>query len=354
MIWTVSTNGSDITTVWGQVSGAKQTTVKTATAKNIGKANYTSAEAQALIEATAMWRHKVDRRYSLTPEAAEIPVFLPMLAHDVFKHLEKLAFPAFVQPKLDGFRCLTRRQGDEITCYSRSGKVFNLPHLKEELTTLMADGDVFDGELYCHGVNFNTLASWVKRPQPSQRLIGYHVYDLPETITTSEAPQSERFAELLKRFAARPVADSATKHKVTMVDCSVVNERQGLLTAVGEYIAQGYEGGMYRSRHGQYSYGYRSHDLLKIKFFDEEDFEIVGGTSGIGKFTGMCVFTCRTPEGRLFEAMPQGTAAMRRKYLDLLPKLVGHQLKVKFFGKSADGIPRFPVGLHVRHRDLEG
>ena len=46
--------------------------------KNIGKANETTPEAQARLEAASKHKHKLDRKYSTTVEKAKNPVFLPM------------------------------------------------------------------------------------------------------------------------------------------------------------------------------------------------------------------------------------------------------------------------------------
>lgn len=103
--WRVWVNGDEIVTNWGQVGGQFQETTKKATPKNLGRSNATTAHEQAVLEAEAMHKFKLDRKYSLTPEVAQEDVLLPMLAHPYEKYAKKISFPVDVQPKLDG--CFT-------------------------------------------------------------------------------------------------------------------------------------------------------------------------------------------------------------------------------------------------------
>ena len=69
----------------------------------------------------------------LTPEEAQEERSLPTLAHDFSKHRGKVRDPAYVQPKLDGFRCLVVIENGKVTLLSRAGIALDLPHIKEEL-----------------------------------------------------------------------------------------------------------------------------------------------------------------------------------------------------------------------------
>ena len=68
----------------------------------------------------------------------------------------------FLQPKLDGVRCIFTKQG----AFSRSGKKFkNVQHLRRQLKPFFAANPtvVLDGELYNHDFkdNFNKIISLV-------------------------------------------------------------------------------------------------------------------------------------------------------------------------------------------------
>src|SRR5690606_15743039 len=101
--WRVWTEGPIIFTEYGQAGGKLQVSQKTATPKNVGRSNETSPSRQAVLEANSLWQHKIDRKYSLTPEEAQEPLLLPMLAH---KYKKWPGEEVYVQPKLDGVRAL--------------------------------------------------------------------------------------------------------------------------------------------------------------------------------------------------------------------------------------------------------
>ena len=83
----------------------------------------------------------------------------------------------FLQPKLDGVRCIFTKQG----AYSRSGKKFkNVQHLRRQLKPFFAANPtvVLDGELYNHDFkdNFNKIISLVRTQHATkdQTLIQFH------------------------------------------------------------------------------------------------------------------------------------------------------------------------------------
>jgi len=115
--WTIHVDGSSFYTVEG-IRGGKMTTSKPTICegKNIGRANETSPDMQALQEAKAKWKKKVDSGYYEKLEDIDIEKFTePMLAHKYGEH--EVAFPLASQPKLDG--CLS---GDTIVNLKNNGK----------------------------------------------------------------------------------------------------------------------------------------------------------------------------------------------------------------------------------------
>src|SRR5690349_15601664 len=125
--WRVWTEGHNIMTEYGQVDGLKQTSRKKAEPKNVGKRNEVSDWKQAELEAQSMWTAKRDRKYSDSPEGAQDPLLLPMLAHPYEKRKGKgIVFPCDVQRKFNGVRCLAAWVGDKVVLYSRNGKTYNI------------------------------------------------------------------------------------------------------------------------------------------------------------------------------------------------------------------------------------
>jgi DNA ligase-1 len=103
----ISTDGSTIVQVSGLVDGNHVTNVSQCEGKNIGRANETTPEEQAEIEAQAKYTKKLKEGYFKSKEeATNNVVILPMLAKVFSKEEKKVVYPCFAQPKLDGMRGL--------------------------------------------------------------------------------------------------------------------------------------------------------------------------------------------------------------------------------------------------------
>ena len=91
-----------------------------------------------------------------------------MLAHKFEDYKDKLIYPLFSQPKLDGIRCIVKSNG----MWSRTGKrIISAPHIFEALKPLFELNPdlIFDGELYADKFanDFNAICSLVKKTKPT-------------------------------------------------------------------------------------------------------------------------------------------------------------------------------------------
>ena len=342
--WDIWTEGADIVTEYGQIGGKMQTARKTATPKNVGRANATTAEEQAILEATAMHKKRLDGKYSLTIEDAKKEVFLPMLAASFDKRKDKVTYPVDVQPKLDGVRCLAYWDGDSIKLMSRGGKQWECcDHIIEALNRIgMPKGMVLDGELYIHGSTFQDITKLVKKLRPESVDVEFHVYDVPR-VDGDVGDWSERF-EMLDMLRE----SFQDEYCLQIVPTWTAHNEEDVYKLQSEYLEDGYEGAIVRESDGEYKFGYRSNKLLKVKNFMDEEYEIVGYTTGVGRFDGCIVWICETEKGDDFKVVPQGTMEERQEAYQNAAVYIGDMLKVKYFELTDDGIPRFPVGLGIR------
>jgi DNA ligase-1 len=113
-------------------------------------------------------------------------------------------------------------------------------------------------------------------------------------------------------------------------------------------LEDGYEGLMFRNTEGIYKFKHRSSDLLKIKRFTDSEFEIIGSKDGTGREEGLIIFRCKNESGKEFDVRPAGSMEERAKMWQKKDSFVGKLLKVKYQEFTDDGLPRFPVGLHIR------
>jgi len=345
-IWT---EGADIVTEYGQVNGKMQIARQTATAKNVGRSNETTPDEQAILEAKAKHKKKLDRTYSLSIEEAQKEIFLPMLASSFDKRKDKVNYPVDVQPKLDGVRCMAFWEGDSVRLMSRGGKEWECSeHIEKQLEGILPKGWVLDGELYIHGATFQEITKLVKKLRTESVNIEYHVYDVPRTDRDNNGEWDEHRMEALADF--RDSIDSRTEN-ITVVDTYQAKSEDEVYQLQSEFLEDGYEGAIVREMDGTYKFGYRSNKLLKVKNFMDEEYLITGFTTGVGRFDGCIVWICETANGDDFKVVPQGTMEERQKTYYNARKDgegIGELLKVKFFELTDDGIPRFPVGLGIR------
>jgi len=314
------------------------------TGKNIGKSNETTPYEQACSEAESTWKKKLDKGYVEDLNNLQDEVLLPMLAHTFQKRGHNIVYPCYVQPKLDGVRCLAKKIDEEtIKYYSRMGKEFNtLEHLTSDLLKIMKVDQVLDGEIYSHDLTFQEMIRLVKKLRAKSILLDYHVFDIVDTNMTFENRNAE-----LERLLDKVPTDSVWFVESKLISC--VDDIKFMLS---EYIKRGYEGLIVRNSNGKYKLKGRSADLQKYKEFQDEEYEIIGGQPGTGPEVGCIVFAVKTAKGQEFAVRPRGSFEQRTTWMNDLTNLIGKKLTVRYQELTDDGIPRFPVGISIR--DYEG
>lgn len=370
--WEISTEGNKIIIIQGQQNGKKQRYEEIISeGKNIGRANETTPEQQAQAEAQSKWDKRHNKDYRTTIEDCQKKVkiantggYLPMLAHDFHKHAEKhLKYPCYVQPKLDGIRTICTKDKKGVQLWFRSGKeITTMGHIVDELDIIMREGDIFDGELYAHGEDFNEFTGAIRanknlNPEATDK-IKYHIYDVPRIENLRENISFRiKFNIFVKTLPY-------LKH-IEPVDAILINDFKHAIAFYKDCIEQGYEGIMFRNIDMPYEQK-RSYNLLKYKEFIDDEFIIIGAEEGKGILAGhVGSFICKIEPGRKLkdlggEEVTFGNEEGRIKAkmdgkLDYLKHLFNHPeeymgkpLTIKYQNLSKDGIPRFPVGKSIR------
>lgn len=348
----------EVVTVFGQLGTDKpqRTSDPIKEGKNIGKKNETSALEQAVKEATSKWEKQKKKGYIESKEAAmnqEVDTELveggvfPMLAQPYSKHAAKVKYPAYIQPKLDGIRCIATVINGKATLWSRTRKqITSMPHIVQELEDTFVDQTItLDGELYNHELkaDFETIVSLVRQEEPDQelkhRMVQYHVYDM-----VSDKQFVDRNDELIRELG------TANPSIIRIVQTGMVSNEEEVMLTFANMRSVGYEGSMLRNAESLYETNKRSYGLQKVKEFDDAEFEIAGITEGRGKLVGhAATFVLKTADGKTFEAKMSGSIEMLKKYFDDHSLWQGKKLTVKYQGLTgAEGVPRFPVGIAVR------
>jgi len=345
-LWRIWTEGAVVCSEHGYENGVMSRARRKAEGKNTGKRNETSPSQQAVLEAAAEHRKRIEGKYSLTPEEAEEVRIRPMLAGKFSKKYAE--YPLHVQPKLDGARCLAYwTTDDEVVLLSRGGKEYHAPHIVEAIKRFLPKDTMLDGEIYIHGMVFQQIMRLLKKWRPLESIkLEYHVYDSPIAGGDEEWTWSERYSFIRDLF--RDVEESSpvklTKTEVALSELEVREKQSG-------YVMDGYEGLIARNMDGLYLFGHRSHHLMKYKEFDDDEFEVIGHTEGHGKEKGCVIWICKTKDGKEFRTRPIGNLDDRRAWFVMAPASYGQLLKVRYFGLYDDGVPRFPVGQGFRLKE---
>lgn len=325
--------------------------------KNINKKNATTTKEQALLEAERDWIKKKKQGYHLKNENSnnehQKKILKPMLALEL-DSTKDLSYPVYIQPKLDGVRCLIYKMNDEIIFQSRQNTLYEpFDHLKKELEIIFSKikikNFILDGELYNHELGFENITGIVRRSKNKHvdtHKIQYHIYDCFLNNEDNDKSYSERLSLLQSLF------ENENFSNIVFVDTLIANNKSDIEKYHTFYTTMKipYEGIMIRTYDGKYKQQNRSKDLQKYKKFQDEEFEIVGHFEGTGSHKGTPIFECKLNDdsNKTFKVMLQGSLENRKNIMKNIEKYYGKLLIVKFQEKSKNGIPRFPVGLGFR------
>jgi DNA ligase-1 len=368
--WTISAGqkmGGEGTIVveHGQVGGKLQCSVDVVTeGKNPGKKNETTPIQQAANEAEAKWRKKQEREGYVEDlaraEAGESDKggTPPMLAKVYGEVKDKYhAFPAHGQRKLNGVRCLVNIDDGVVSLWSRKGKpIVGVPHVQAAYERLFASvkGEfTIDGELYRHGWSLQKISGYVRKEgtKPGFEEILHHVYDVPVMYGRGMERLWRGREEDHRDLFTEIIGDQPEIKKVETIE---LRDETHMRQVEDSFVAEHYEGLMYRNLDTPYESDSRSYGLLKVKRWKDLEFPIIGVYEGRGKFAGLAMFTCRTVEGRddgapqEFDCTAPGNFSDREEFLRRGDAMIGQQLTVKFFEWTDDKKPSHGVGMAVR------
>ena len=340
----------------GLKDGKLKATRRPAKGKNIGKSNETSPYDQAVKEAAAKNKKKMDEGY-VTDITKFIQYNFPMKAATYedpngkksMKH--HVTFPCHGSPKLNGVRAIGEDVGGATQIFSKKRKDYTAvaKHLAADLDYFMADGKPLDGEIYKHGWTLQEISRAIKKYRPGiTEQLEFHIYDVVAPQTTPVA----RDAFLDDLF------DEAPAGSIKRNPWVVLQSHKEIETYHDECVKNGYEGCVVRCLDTGYEIDKRSLYMQKVKLgWQDGEFEIIGGKAEI-TYTGedneiehkCIVYHCRDREDPSveFDCRPQGSIQHRASLYARLSKDIGKDLTVRYFSRNEDNNLEFPIGLVVR------
>ena len=342
-------SGNTFWTIVGKEGGKLITSMPTlCEGKNIGKANETSPEEQAQLEAKAKWQKKIDKGYTENINAIDTAkkYFDPMLAKKYLEYKEHIPFPVLVSPKIDGCRMIAQKNG----LFTRNGKPYSsCPHISKALKPFFDKHPdwIIDGEIYAHDESFEKVVSLVKKSKPtaedlveSEKLIKLWIFD--GDMENEEWNFVNRF-KLIKE----EIKKLADMKYLKFVENKEANNHDEVQAAHDNYVREGFEGVMVRIPNSFYE-NKRSKNLLKLKEFCDEEFVIKEVVEGSGNRSGMAGKLIVTDKnGNEFGAGIKGGEDYYKQLLKDKNKLIGKLATIRYQNLSEDGIPRFPVAINI-------
>lgn len=338
-MWSIEQKEDGLEIIHGLVDGKKQREFEYI---DFGLANRDKHE-QRQLKFDSKVKRRMEMGYVIDKDAAELKAGRglnsmglprPMLAH---KYDGKRSVNGcFIQPKLDGHRCLIANVNSRLIAYSRNAKpIMSIGHILNEIDKVdLPNGWVLDGELYIHGENLQKISSLVRRVQPESERLKYYVYDIIDEGKDFAA----RSIDLLERLL-KPVLKHVHPLDTTICD----NDLKYQFDAA---INMGFEGLMIREPLSMYESGKRSKSLLKMKKFHDAEFRVVSIKESAD---GWGIAVCETKRGGLFSVTAPGTAEDKLAVAAAPNHFIGRMLTVEYAGLTKDGIPFHPVAKIWSH-----
>jgi DNA ligase-1 len=274
-----------------------------------------------------------------------------MLAYPVSDKPIDYSKPTFIQPKLDGVRCVIQYDAGIVTAYSRTGKEWkNIEHIKLNLYRFFDKfpNVILDGELYNHDLrdNFEKIISLVRKTKPTaedrveaSKKTQFHCYD----IIDEELPFDQRIEFVNQSLML--LGDS-----IYIVDTRDVFDEKMAKAFHKVNLKDGYEGSIVRTNDTYQCK--RSHNLRKFKDFSDAEATIIDFVEGKGKRAGhLGKFIMRDDEGIEF-GCPPGKGYNYKDMKNLLfraPHYIGARATFTYFERTKKGSYRHPLFKAIRN-----
>ena len=283
----------------------------------------------------------------------------PMLAYPVSDKPIDYSKDVYMQPKLDGVRCVIQAERDfpgtnlasvTVKAYSRTGKEWkNIDHILFNLRPwfILNPDVILDGELYNHDLkdDFEKIISLVRKQKPtdidaleSADMVQFHCYDIIDE-TMSFAMRNKFIKQVVPR-----------NHCIKHVDTLTVFDKEEAKSIHRSNLKKGYEGSILRTN-DVYKCG-RSWSLRKFKDFHDAEATIIGYLDGKGKREGtLGKFIMQDDEGVEFGCPPGKGYNYKdlKNMLDNIGGYIGQRATFTYFERTKAGSYRHPLFKCIRN-----
>lgn len=313
---------------------------------NKGKSNKRNVFEQGLVEARSLYLKKLEnglktdkdfkKKLNTKKNNKKNIKYFPMLVRKYDNEKKNLIYPLFVQPKLDGARCIallnkSPKQDptfENVIMYSRQKKEYTgFDEMREEILPALIDmwdfekneSAYIDGELYKHGMSLQTISGAVRNPKRDEmkkyKGIKFWVFDIFYPCY-AKLQFNERLTLLGDFFDSL-----GSSNYVIEVPTHTIISESGQEKLYKQYLKKNYEGIILRNSNSLYlthptknSMSIRSKYVLKRKMTYSDEFEVIGFDQGSkGKDKGAIMWILKTHDtNKQFSATPKNTTYEER------------------------------------------
>jgi DNA ligase-1 len=286
-----------------------------------------------------------------------IPTFEVALAHDVskVKGVDILDKTWYVSRKLDGVRCITVVNGEDVKFFSRNGKEFHtLGRVKEEILKLGMKNVVYDGEICLMNEDgsddFQGILKQIQRKDHTIQNPKYWIFDLLTIDEFSQNLESPVFSDRISKRRKWIDYSNGILERLPQIK---IDSEETLIELKNKAKDLNWEGLIAR-RDTPYRAG-RSKDMLKLKEFHDAEYvvaTVIMGPQRViveGKEVEEEMLSAITilHKGHTVQVGSGFNMEQRRHYYKHPEEILGATITVQYFEETEDqlGKPslRFPV-----------
>lgn len=381
-IWKAWVEADKVIAEYGKKGGKQTQSEYLATPKNIGRANETNAQEQALLELEAMYKSQKENKHYFDTEEEAIEAVesctVPMKVANYKDHKSKITFPCHVQRKFNGSRlCVV---GGRYMSKAGREEFPKVRHIVREVRLL--DRDI-DGEVYRHGFSLQAIRSaWLKQNENTPHLklmifdcpirnlpwvsrikylkeIDDRIKELGLKHLKVEYPTLVHTEQELDDFYLNTIKPQYSGIK-SYLRISYEHKKAGELVLTedgGEQCFSSYEGIVIRNMNGLFEFGNRSYDTQKRKPRFDAEAKVLQVTSDK---SGQGVLHCVTSEelgSKPFKCKMKVKRRDGKEYprdYEIMLQLVDQWITFSYEELSEKGVPTKPVGETPRKCDEKG
>lgn len=293
-----------------------------------------------------------------------IPTFSVALAHAYNPKRTNFETETWLgSRKLDGIRTICRKEGNQVTFLSRSGKEFLTLGKLEELILKIPGNFILDGELCivddAGNENFQEIVSEIRRKNHTIENPKYLLFDFLtlDEFDSAGKTKSPVLTERLKNLATFLETNQVNSKFIEPVEQVPITSDEHFAELVKYATDHGHEGIMVRNN---ISYeGKRSHNLLKVKQFHDAEYKVIDLDSGLMRWTEngaqvekICVRNLVIEHKGNRVGVGSGFSKEQREYYHANPnELIGKTVTIQYFEESQNQSGgyslRFPVLKHI-------